>query len=144
MNKYLEKYLIKRTIGKLKDECYDLYKDCLTMGNYGISTMGIIEKKIHKIHSNEDLLKYHIEKINKIKQSKYYVVSDEIKKNLTLIEKYIHAENIVWSELATIVNSAYETISSPIGLSIYSGKLNAIEWLVVGIIGISVIMLLIR
>lgn len=130
----MNKYLIMRKKGEMANEIFHLKKDISSTNTF---TIPWIIRKIKKISTKEDVVKYHLHKIEKIMKSRYFVVEPITKNSINdLIEickKEIGEENGNYTtiDLCQLAEITYKRIASPIFFSVFAMELNMFEWILI-------------
>lgn len=133
------KYIIARKKGEMASEVFHLKKDA-SINAINKSTIPWFIRWIKKIKTKEAMIKYHIEKIEKISNSRYFIIEGTIKNSIDELlevsrkvsnkELEIYTEN----EVITLAEIAYKKISSPIWISVFAMKINLLEWMLIFIL----------
>lgn len=130
----MNKYLIARKKGEMANEVFHLQKD--TSNTFETSTIPWITRRIKKIKTKEDIIKYHKEKIEKLLKSKYFVVEETTKISInTLLEICQNKiDNTNEGDINAMARIVYKKISSPIWISVFAMKINLLEWMLIFIL----------
>lgn len=130
----MNKYLVARKKGEMANEVFHLKKDALIKAAKK-STIPFFIRWIKRIKTKEDVIKYHIKKIDKILNSKNFIIEETTKDSIDdLIEVSTEIYNNKYefyteNDIITEAEIVYKKISSPIWFSLFSMKLNLFEWM---------------
>lgn len=144
----MNKYLIIRKKGEFVNRLFylsrDSYSNTIVKSSPHIS---LLTRIIKKIKTKDDIIKYHQKQLEKIKKSKYLMLSEE------LIEQYnkliVHIDNVViehkdeYKKISDAANDLRSKISVPMLFSIFAGKINAFEVIIFLIIFILIYLFLV-
>lgn len=129
----MKKYLIMRKKGELANEVFHLIKDVSSDNTFTVSWF---TRKTKKIKTKDEIINYHLNRINQIMKSKYLVVEPTTRNSINdLVEickqKTNKNDNYSTDEICLLAEITYKKIASPILFSIFSMKLNFIEWIAI-------------
>lgn len=144
----MNKYLAMRKQGELVNRLFYLARDSYTE-NMVVSSLPHIPwftRMIKKIQTKEDVINYHKKKLEKITKSKYIVLSDTEKETynnlVKLIDNTINEQAEEYEEISEVANELRKQIPVPMLFSIFAGKLNALEIIILLIIFVLVYLII--
>ncbi len=133
----MNKYLIVRKKGEMASELFHLKKDVALNKNF---TIPWIIRKVKKIKTKEDVIKYHLQKIQKIANSKYFVVEPTTKNSVNdlvnICQKEISEGNGDYTvmDICQLAQITYNKIAVPIWFSVFAMKINLFEFMLISIL----------
>lgn len=144
MNKYLNIRKKGEFVNRLFYLSRDSYSNTIVKSSPHIS---LLTRIIKKIKTKDDVIKYHQKQLEKIKNSKHLMLSEE------MIEQYnkliVHIDNVViehkdeYKKISDAANDLRNKISVPMLFSIFAGKINAFEVIIFLIIFILIYLFLV-
>ena len=144
----MNKYLVMRKQGELVNRLFYLARDSYTENMVVSSSPHIpwFTRLIKKIKTKEDVINYHKKKLEKITKSKYIVLFDTEKETynnlMNLIDNTINEQTEEYEDISEVANGLRRQIPVPMLFSIFAGKLNAFEIIILLIIFVLVYLIM--